>query len=251
MLSIKDLAASVADKDILRSVSLDVAPGEVHAIMGPNGSGKSTLSRVLAGMPEYEISKGSVQLDGEDLLALSLEERANKGLFLGFQHPVELPGVSMAALLKAAVNAKRAAVGDDPLDAFEMMDLFKQKLELLGLKTGVLAQPLNVGASGGEKKRHEMYQLAVLDPRVAILDEIDSGLDVDAMRVVAEAIGKLRTPDNAFVLVTHYQRLLEHITPDHVHVFYDGRIILSGGANLAHEIEKNGYDDIIAKHASN
>jgi len=251
MFSIKDLAASVAGKDILRGVTLNVAPGEVHAIMGPNGSGKSTLSRVLAGMPEYAVTAGTAQLAGEDLLALPLEERANKGLFLGFQHPAELPGISMAALLSAAINAKRKAADQDPLDAFEVMDLLKQKLDLLGLTADILGKPLNVGASGGEKKRHEMYQLAVLDPTVAILDEIDSGLDVDALRIVAEAIGKLRTPDNAFILVTHYQRLLSHITPDHVHVFYGGCIILSGGAELAHRIETDGYDGIIKEHASN
>ena len=242
MLEIKDLNVRIGDTDILRGVNLSVAAGEVHAIMGPNGSGKSTLAQVIAGHDAYEVTGGSVSYNGKDLLELEPEERARDGIFLGFQYPVEIPGVNNAYLLKAALNARRKHQGLEEIDAFEFLQLAKGKMALLGMDPKFLNRGVNEGFSGGEKKRNEILQMAVLEPKLAILDETDSGLDIDALRAVAEGVNSLRGPDRAIVLVTHYQRLLDYIEPDEVHVLSNGRIVRSGDKSLALELEDKGYD---------
>ncbi len=242
MLKIDNLHVSVADKKVLNGLSLEVNAGEVHAIMGPNGSGKSTLAHVLAGRPGYEITAGTVYYEGKDLLALAPEERARAGLFLGFQYPVEIPGVNNVYLLKAAVNAARKQHGEPEVDAFEFLTLVKEKMKLMRMDESFLSRGVNEGFSGGEKKRNEILQMLVLEPRLAVLDETDSGLDIDALKVVAAGVNSLRAHDRSFMLVTHYQRLLEHIVPDHVHVLVRGRIARSGDRTLALELERRGYD---------
>jgi Fe-S cluster assembly ATP-binding protein len=242
MLEIKDLKASIGRTEILCGLSLNINAGEVHAIMGPNGSGKSTLAQVVAGHSDYEVTSGSVTFNGEDLLQLEPEERAREGIFLGFQYPVEIPGVNNAYLLKAALNARRKHQGLDEIDAFEFLKLAKEKMALLGMDPKFLNRGVNEGFSGGEKKRNEILQMAMLEPRLAILDETDSGLDIDALRAVAEGVNALRSPDRAIVLVTHYQRLLDYIEPDHVHVLSEGRIARSGDKSLALQLEEKGYD---------
>jgi Fe-S cluster assembly ATP-binding protein len=242
MLEIKNLQASVGGNEILRGLSLEVNAGEVHAIMGPNGSGKSTLAQVIAGNEAYEVTGGSISYQNEDLFELEPEERARRGVFLGFQYPVEIPGVNNAYLLKAALNAKRRYEGLDEIDAFEFLKLAKEKMALLDMDPKFLNRGVNEGFSGGEKKRNEILQMAVLEPRLAILDETDSGLDIDALRSVAEGVNALRHPDRAIILVTHYQRLLDYVEPDFVHVLSDGRIVRSGGKSLALELEEKGYD---------
>jgi Fe-S cluster assembly ATP-binding protein len=247
MLEIRNLKVNVDGKPILQGIDLTVKAGEVHAIMGPNGSGKSTLAQVLAGREQFEIVGGEVRYDGADLLARKPEERARAGIFLAFQYPVEIPGVSNVYLLKAALNAARTARGEAELDAFDFLALVKQKLELMEMPEEFLYRAVNEGFSGGEKKRNEMLQLALLEPRLAILDETDSGLDIDALKVVAKGVNGLRAPQRAFVLVTHYQRLLNYVTPDFVHVLAGGRIQRSGGPELAHELEARGYGWIEAE----
>ncbi len=242
LLSINNLHASVEDHEILKGLSLDVKSGEVHAIMGPNGSGKSTLAGVLAGRDDYEITEGSVSFDGEDLLEMDPEERTREGLFLAFQYPVELPGVSTHQFLRTAVNSVRAHRKQDELSVGEFIKLMKEKAEFVHLDPKLTRRSVNEGFSGGEKKRAEIFQMAMLDPRIAILDETDSGLDIDALRIVSDGVNKLRSQDRAFVLITHYQRLLDYITPDFVHVLVDGRIVRSGGPELAQELEEKGYD---------
>ena len=242
MLSIKDLHASVEETPILKGVQLEVKKGEVHAIMGPNGSGKSTLSSVIAGREEYEVEKGSIDMDGQDILELSRDERAHLGIFLSFQYPVEIPGVSVTNFLKTALNETRKARGQEPMSAKELLRLMREKMELLEMDKSFLSRSLNEGFSGGEKKRNEIFQMALMEPRLAILDETDSGLDIDALRIVANGVNHLRSKDNAVVLITHYQRLLEYIKPDFVHVLYKGRIVKSGGSELALELEAKGYD---------
>ncbi len=242
MLSIRNLHAGVEGREILRGIDLEVKAGEVHAVMGPNGSGKSTLAQVLAGHPAYTVTAGEVRYDGQNLLELPAEERARAGVFLAFQYPVEIPGVSTAQFLKAAVNEIRTRQGQDELDAIEFLALLREKLALVEMDQSFISRPVNEGFSGGEKKRNEILQLAVLKPKLAILDETDSGLDIDALRIVAHGVNALRTPDNAMILVTHYQRLLNYITPDYVHVLFNGRIVKSGGKELALELEAKGYD---------
>jgi Fe-S cluster assembly ATP-binding protein len=242
MLSIRDLHAQIGARKILKGVDLEVRPGEVHAIMGPNGSGKSTLASVLAGRAGYDVTQGTVTYLGQDLLALEPEERARKGLFLAFQYPVEIPGVNNAYLLKAGLNAARKVRGQPELDAFEFLQLIRDKMKLMQMDESFLNRGVNEGFSGGEKKRNEILQMAVLEPKLALLDETDSGLDIDAMRVVANGVNSLRSPSRAIVMVTHYQRLLDYIEPDCVHVLSDGRILKSGGKGLALELEKRGYD---------
>jgi len=242
MLSIKNLKAKIEGKDILKGINLEVKPGEVHAIMGPNGSGKSTLASVLAGREEYEVTEGSVQFNGKDLLQLSPEDRAREGLFLAFQYPVEIPGVSTTNFLKAAVNQTRQYKGLDPLDAISFLNKIKEKSKLVELDPALLKRSLNEGFSGGEKKRNEIFQMAMLEPQLALLDETDSGLDIDALRIVANGVNKLRNKDNAVIVVTHYQRLLDYIIPDFVHVLYKGKIVKSGTKELALELEEKGYD---------
>jgi len=241
MLEIKNLRARVQHKDILKGVSLTVNTGEVHAIMGPNGSGKSTLARVLAGHPEYEVTGGQVLFEGKDLLELDPEERAREGVFMAFQYPVEIPGVNNAYFLKAAVNAVRKHRGEQELDAIEFMQLVNERLQLMHMDQDLLKRPVNEGFSGGEKKRNEIFQMLVLQPKLALLDETDSGLDIDALKTVAEGVNAMRAPDRAIVVVTHYQRLLNYIVPDFVHVLSDGRIARSGGKELALELEDKGY----------
>ena len=241
MLEIKNLHARAGDKDILRGLDLTVRAGEVHAIMGPNGSGKSTLSHVLAGRPGYEVTDGTVLYKGQDLLALSPEERAREGVFLAFQYPVEIPGVSNIYFLKAAINAIRSHRGEEELDAVEFLGLVKERATIVELDDELVKRPVNEGFSGGEKKRSEIFQMAILEPSLAILDETDSGLDIDALRIVAAGVNRLRGPERAMVVVTHYQRLLDHIVPDFVHVLVDGRIVRSGGKEMAHELEEKGY----------
>jgi Fe-S cluster assembly ATP-binding protein len=247
MLHIENLQASIGEKEILRGINLDIKAGEVHAIMGPNGSGKSTLASVLAGRPDYEVTGGSVSFFGKDLLELAPEERAREGLFLAFQYPVEIPGVSTTNFIKTAVNEKRKHLGEEPMDAVAFLKLMKEKMKLVQLDKDLTGRSLNEGFSGGEKKRNEIFQMAMLEPKLAILDETDSGLDIDALRIVAEGVNTLRSKDNAILVVTHYQRLLDYIVPDFVHVLYNGRIVKSGGKELALELEEKGYDFIKAE----
>ncbi len=242
MLIIKDLHAQVEDKEILKGINLKVNAGEVHAIMGPNGSGKSTLASVIAGKEEFEVTKGSVSLEGEDLEEVSPEERAHKGVFLSFQYPVEIPGVSVTNFMKTAINETRKAKGLEDMPANEMLKLIRDKSELLEIDRKFLSRSLNQGFSGGEKKRNEIFQMAMLEPKVAILDETDSGLDIDALRIVANGVNKLKSKDNAVIVITHYQRLLDYIVPDFVHVIHDGKIVKSGTKELALELEEKGYD---------
>ena len=242
MLEISDLTARVAGKEILNGVNLTVNAGEVHAIMGPNGSGKSTLAQVLAGREDYEVTRGSVTFEGHDLLAMRAEERARAGLFLGFQYPVEIPGVNNVYLLKAALNAKRKAAGEPEVDAYEFLALIRQKMKFMQMSETFLTRGVNEGFSGGEKKRNEVLQMLVLEPKLAILDETDSGLDIDALKVVSQGVNSLRDPARAVILVTHYQRLLDYVIPDQVHVLSGGRIVKSGDKSLAQELERRGYD---------
>lgn len=242
MLKIKDLHASVEDKEILKGINLEVKAGEVHAIMGPNGSGKSTLASVIAGNENFEVTQGSIELSGEDLEDVSPEERAHKGVFLSFQYPVEIPGVSVTNFMKTAINETRKAKGLEDMPAKDMLKLIREKSELLEIDRKFLSRSLNEGFSGGEKKRNEIFQMAMLEPKVAILDETDSGLDIDALRIVASGVNKLKSKDNAVILITHYQRLLEYIVPDYVHVLHNGKIVKSGGKELALELEEKGYD---------
>jgi Fe-S cluster assembly ATP-binding protein len=247
MLSINDLQASIGDKQILNGLSLSVNAGEVHAIMGPNGAGKSTLASVLAGRQDYDVTGGSVMFDGKDLLDLSPEARAAEGIFLAFQYPIEIPGVSTTNFLKTALNQIRKYRGEDPLDAVQFLKRMKEKMKLVNIDQSLLSRSLNEGFSGGEKKRNEIFQMAMLEPRLAILDETDSGLDIDALRIVAEGVNTLRSPERATIVVTHYQRLLDYIVPDFVHVLYKGRIVKSGTKELALELEEKGYDWIKAE----
>jgi len=242
MLKIDNLHASVEDKTILRGINLEVKAGEVHAIMGPNGSGKSTLASVISGKEEYEVEKGKILLEGEDIEELSPEERAHKGVFMSFQYPVEIPGVSVTNFIKTAINANRKAQGFEDMPANQMLKLIREKSELLEIDRKFLSRSLNEGFSGGEKKRNEIFQMAMLEPKLAILDETDSGLDIDALRIVANGVNKLKSKDNAVIVITHYQRLLDHIVPDFVHVLHDGKIVKSGTKELAHELEEKGYD---------
>ena len=242
MLDINDLHATVADKEILKGITLSVKAGEVHAVMGPNGSGKSTLAQVLAGHPAYTVTGGTVTYDGKDLLAMEPEVRAQAGIFLAFQYPVEIPGVSNAYFLRAAYNERRKARGEEEMDPMSFADIMDEKMKLVEMDGDMLSRSVNTGFSGGEKKRNEILQMAVLEPRLAILDETDSGLDIDALRIVANGVNSLRRPDNATIVVTHYQRLLNYIVPDYVHVLANGRIVKSGGKELALELEAKGYD---------
>lgn len=242
MLKVKDLKAEINGREILRGINLEIHPGEVHAIMGPNGSGKSTLSMVLAGNPAYTVTGGEATLCGKNLLDMTPEVRSHEGLFLGFQYPVEIPGVSMTNFMRAAVNAKRKYFGEPPMPAAEFLRLMKQKREVVELDSKLASRSVNEGFSGGEKKRNEIFQMAVLEPRLAILDETDSGLDIDALRIVSAGVNKLKTPENATIVITHYQRLLDYIKPDFVHVLYKGRIVRTGGPELALELEERGYD---------
>ena len=247
MLEIKNLHANVAGREILKGINFSVGAGEVHAVMGPNGSGKSTLASVLAGNPRYEVTGGEALFEGRDLLALNVEERAREGIFLGFQYPVEIPGVSMANFMKAAMAEKRRHEGLEPLSASEFLRLTREKAALVELDPSMISRSVNEGFSGGEKKKNEIFQMAMLEPQLAILDETDSGLDIDALRIVGEGVSRLRRPDNAIVLITHYQRLLDYIVPDFVHVLYKGRIIASGDRDLALKLEADGYDWLINK----
>lgn len=242
MLTVNELHASVEEKEILKGINLQVNPGEVHAIMGPNGSGKSTLSTVIAGHEDYEVEKGNILFNGEDLAELDAEERAHKGIFLSFQYPVEIPGVTVTNFIKTAINASRKAQGLEDMPANEMLKKIRKKAALLEIDSKFLSRSLNEGFSGGEKKRNEIFQLAMLEPKLAILDETDSGLDIDALKIVANGVNKLKSKDNAVVVITHYQRLLDYIVPDYVHVLYNGRIVKSGTKELAHELEAKGYD---------
>lgn len=242
MLRIKNLHARIEDKDILKGINLDVKAGEVHAIMGPNGSGKSTLSAVIAGNEHYEMTEGEIILDGEDISELAPEERAHKGIFLSFQYPVEIPGVSVTNFMKTAINESRKAQGLEEMPANEMLKSIREKSELLEIDRKFLSRSLNEGFSGGEKKRNEIFQMAMLEPKLAILDETDSGLDIDALRIVANGVNKLKSKNNAIIVITHYQRLLDYIVPDFVHVLYKGKIVKSGGKELAYELEEKGYD---------
>jgi Fe-S cluster assembly ATP-binding protein len=250
LLEVRNLAATVAGVEILKGINLTVRAGEVHAIMGPNGSGKSTFAKVLAGHPAYEVIGGTALFEGRDLFALAPEERARAGVFLGFQYPVEIPGVSNSAFMRLAYNTVQGARGRDELDPLEFDDYVREKMKLLEMDPGFLERSVNDGFSGGEKKRNEILQMALLEPRLAILDETDSGLDIDALRVVAGGVNHLRSADNAVVLVTHYQRLLNYIVPDYVHVMDDGRIIKTGGRELALELETRGYDWVVEEYAS-
>jgi Fe-S cluster assembly ATP-binding protein len=250
LLEIKDLRASAGDKEILRGITLTVNPGEVHAVMGPNGSGKSTLAQVLAGHPAYEVTGGSVSYLGRDLLDMEPEERAQAGVFLAFQYPVEIPGVTNAYFLRAACNEMRKARGEEEIDSMDFLDLLEEKLKLVEWGPEIMSRAVNAGFSGGEKKRNEILQLAVLEPRLAILDETDSGLDIDALRIVASGVNKLRARDRSFIVVTHYQRLLNYIVPDFVHVLSGGRIVMSGGKELALELEARGYEWVEAAGAA-
>jgi Fe-S cluster assembly ATP-binding protein len=242
MLSIKDLHASIDGNEILKGLSLDIKPGEIHAIMGPNGSGKSTLASVLAGREMFEVTGGKVTYLGEDLLEKSPEDRAKSGIFLGFQYPIEIPGVSMVNFMKTAVNEMRKYRGLDPLSASDFLKMLREKKELVEIDSALTNRSVNEGFSGGEKKKNEIFQMAMLDPKLAILDETDSGLDIDALRIVANGVNKLKSKDNAILVITHYQRLLDYIVPDFVHILYDGRIVKSGGKDLALVLEEKGYD---------
>ncbi|MBR4843351.1 MAG: Fe-S cluster assembly ATPase SufC [Alistipes sp.] len=245
MLKVENLHASVGDKQILKGINLTVKAGEVHAIMGPNGSGKSTLASVLAGNEKFTVTEGSVEFEGENLLDLNIEERSRKGIFLGFQYPVEIPGVTMANFMKLAVNEQRKSRGLEPLTAAEYLKLMKEKSAIVELDSKLTQRAVNEGFSGGEKKKNEIFQMAMLNPKLAILDETDSGLDIDALRIVATGVTRLKTPENATVVITHYQRLLDYIVPDYVHVLYKGRIIYTGDKSLALKLEKEGYDWLI------
>lgn len=252
MLEIKNLCAKVAeeDKEILRGINLKVGPGEVHAIMGPNGSGKSTLANVIAGRETYEVTDGEILFEGEDLIELEVDERAHKGLFMAFQYPVEIPGVANTYFLRAAINAKRKANGEEEMGSKEFLAFIREKIELLELPQDLLTRSVNEGFSGGEKKRNEIFQMAVLEPKLAVLDETDSGLDIDALRVVANGVNALRNSERSFVVVTHYQRLLNYIVPDFVHILKDGKIVKSGDKSLALELEEKGYgwiDELVAQ----
>lgn len=242
MLKIKNLHAGVEGTEILRGVDLEVNPGEIHAIMGPNGSGKSTLASIIAGREDFDITQGHMDFEGEDLMDLAPEERAHKGIFLSFQYPVEIPGVTVTNFLKTAINEIRKARDQEPMPANEMLKKMRERMALLDIDKGFLSRPLNEGFSGGEKKRNEIFQMAMLEPKLAILDETDSGLDIDALQVVAHGVNKLRTKDNAVILITHYQRLLNYIEPDFVHVLSKGKIVKSGSKELAHTLEEKGYD---------
>ena len=242
MLKIKNLHASIEGTDILNGVTLEVKKGEIHAIMGPNGSGKSTLASILAGKEMFEVTQGEITYEGKDLFDLSPEERANEGIFLGFQYPIEIPGVSMVNFMKTAVNEQRKHRGQEPLSSSDFLKLMREKKELVELDAGLANRSVNEGFSGGEKKRNEIFQMAMLEPKLSILDETDSGLDIDALRIVANGVNKLKSPENATIVITHYQRLLDYIVPDYVHVLYDGKIVKSGDKNLALELEEKGYD---------
>ena len=244
MIKINNLKAQVEDKEILKGINLEINPGEIHAIMGPNGSGKSTLSSVIAGREEYEVTDGSIDFNGEDLLDLDPEERAHKGIFLSFQYPVEIPGVTVSNFIKTAINESRKGRGEEPMEAREMLAKMREKAALLEMDKSYLSRSLNEGFSGGEKKRNEIFQMAMLEPKLAILDETDSGLDIDALRIVAGGVNKLRSAENAVVIITHYQRLLNYIVPDYVHILADGKIRRSGGKELAVEVEESGYAGI-------
>ena len=242
MIKIKNLKAGIEDNLILNGINLEVKAGEVHAIMGPNGSGKSTLASVIAGKEDYEVEEGEIDFEGEDLLELNPEERAHKGVFLSFQYPVEIPGISVSNFIKTSINERRKAKELDPIPAPQLLKMMREKMELLSIKKGYLSRNMNEGFSGGEKKRNEIFQMSMLEPKLAILDETDSGLDIDVLRIVANGVNKLKTKDNAAIVITHYQRLLDYIIPDFVHVLHNGRIIKSGGKELAHELEEKGYD---------
>lgn len=242
MLKVSNLHAGIEGNEILKGINLEVKPGEVHAIMGPNGSGKSTLSSVIAGREDYEVSQGHIDFEDEDIMDLAPEERAHRGIFLSFQYPIEIPGVTVTNFLKTAINETRKAQGLEPMKANEMLKMMREKMALLEMDKGFLSRSLNEGFSGGEKKRNEIFQMAMLEPKLAILDETDSGLDIDALRIVANGVNKLKSADNATVVITHYQRLLEYIVPDYVHVLYNGKIVKSGGKELALELEEKGYD---------
>ena len=245
MLKIKNLKAGIEGTEILKGINLEVNAGEIHAIMGPNGSGKSTLSAVIAGDENYEVDSGTVHLLGEDLLDLDPDQRAHKGVFLSFQYPVEIPGISVSNFMKAAINEKRKNLGMEPISAKELLDKMREKMDLLNMKKGYLSRNMNEGFSGGEKKRNEIFQMAMLEPKLSILDETDSGLDIDALKIVANGVNKLKNKENATIIITHYQRLLNYIVPDFVHVLHDGKIIKSGGKELALELEAKGYDWVI------
>ncbi len=245
MLKIKNLKAGIEGTEILKGINLEINTGEIHAIMGPNGSGKSTLSAVIAGDENYEVDSGTVHLEGEDLLDLDPDQRAHKGVFLSFQYPVEIPGISVSNFMKAAINEKRKNLGMEPISAKELLDKMREKMDLLNMKKGYLSRNMNEGFSGGEKKRNEIFQMAMLEPKLSILDETDSGLDIDALKIVANGVNKLKNKENATIIITHYQRLLNYIVPDFVHVLHDGKIIKSGGKELALELEAKGYDWVI------
>lgn len=245
MLKIKNLHARVEDKEILKGIDLEVNEGEIHAVMGPNGSGKSTLASVLTGNPKFEVTRGKIDFEGKDLIELEPEDRSREGIFLSFQYPVEIPGVSMVNFMRAAVNEQRKYRGEEPLSASDFLKLMREKREMLGMDNQLVNRAVNEGFSGGEKKKNEIFQMAMLNPKLSILDETDSGLDIDALRVVASGVNKLHTPQNATILITHYQRLLDYIKPDFVHVLYKGKIVKSGKADLALELEQKGYDWLI------
>ena len=248
MLKIKNLKAKVEDISILKGINLQVNAGEIHAIMGPNGSGKSTLSSVISGQEDYEVTDGEIIFDGEDIVELSPEERSHKGIFMSFQYPIEIPGLSVSNFIKASINESRKGRGLNPMPANEMLKLMRSNMDLLEIKQGYLSRSMNQGFSGGEKKRNEIFQMAMLKPKLAILDETDSGLDIDALKIVANGVNKLKSKENATIIITHYQRLLDYIIPDYVHVLHDGKIVKSGSKDLALELEKKGYDWIIKEN---
>ena len=241
-LSIKDLNVEIDGREILKNFNIEVKAGEVHAIMGPNGTGKSTLAKAIAGHGDYEVTSGSIELKGKELLEMDPDERAREGVFMAFQYPIEIPGVTTTNFMKAAINERRKQNGEEPIKAKDFLKLMKEKMKYVDIDQSFMSRELNVGFSGGEKKRNEIFQMAMLEPKLAILDETDSGLDIDALRIVSEGVNKLKSKDNAFIVITHYQRLLEYIVPDFVHVLYDGRIVRSGGKELALELEEKGYD---------